>query len=312
MERPAEDLEAANSCGRPYRGRFAPSPTGPLHFGSLVAALGSYLDARAADGRWLVRMEDLDRPREVPGAADAILRALEAFGFEWDEEILYQSSRTEAYAEAIEILRGFGLVFPCACSRREIAANGLPGAEGPVYPGTCRDRLPPGRSARSLRLRTESPPILIRDRIQGELLQDIEQEVGDFVLRRADGIHAYQLAVVVDDSFQGINQIVRGADLMASTPRQVFLLRALERPVPTYAHLPLAVDAEGRKLSKSDAAAPVDPAAPLPALQQAWRFLGQRTWEERPANLEEYWSQARATWETGQVPRTGFRALPAR
>lgn len=293
---PAEDKPAT------YRGRFAPSPTGPLHFGSLLAALGSYLDARVLRGEWLVRMEDIDRPREVPGAADQILRTLEAFGFEWDGDVLYQSSRTDAYAQAIERLRGEGLVFPCACSRREIAANGRPGVDGPVYPGTCRRHLPPGRQARSLRLRTGCGPVLVRDRIQGELLQDLERQVGDFVLRRSDGIHAYQLAVVVDDAYQGINQVVRGADLMHSTPRQVFLLRALQLPVPAFAHLPLVVDATGRKLSKSHAAAPVDPADPIPALLRAWILLGQKPFPEAPANPAEFWGHALATWDTGLVP----------
>lgn len=293
----------------PYRGRFAPSPSGPLHFGSLLAALGSYLDARATMGEWLVRMEDLDRPREVPGAADSILRTLDAFGFEWDGEILYQSSRTEEYAEAIEVLSGLGLVFPCGCSRREIAVTALPGAGTPVYPGTCRTGLPPGKRARSLRLRTENQPILIRDRIQGVLRQELEREVGDFVLRRADGIHAYQLAVVVDDAAQGINQVVRGADLMSSTPRQVYLLRALASSVPAYAHLPLALDTAGRKLSKSDCAAPVDPVNPLPSLLQAWSFLGQAPFVERPANLDEFWTEAISTWDWTHIPRESNRTL---
>jgi len=292
-----------------YRGRFAPSPTGPLHFGSLVAALGSYLDARAAGGEWLVRMEDLDRLREFSGAATSILRTLEAFGFEWNGRVLRQSARAQAYAQAIERLRDAGLVFLCACSRREIAANGLPGVEGPVYPGTCRHRLPLGKQARSLRLRTEGGTVLVRDRVQGALRQDLAREVGDFVLRRADGIHAYQLAVVVDDGFQGIDQIVRGADLLASTPRQVYLLRALRLPVPTYAHLPVVVDAAGRKLSKSHAAAPVDPAAPLPTLLRAWRFLGQTPFPEPPADLAEFWTQARSTWNMDRVPNWHSKAL---
>jgi glutamyl-Q tRNA(Asp) synthetase len=307
MKRPHAPRKEAPAEDAPYRGRFAPSPTGPLHFGSLVAALGSYLDAKSAAGEWLIRVEDIDRPREVPGAADAILRSLDAFGFEWDGAVLYQSSRTDAYAETLEALRGLGLIYPCACSRREIATNGLPGAEGPVYPGTCRNGLPPGRRERSLRLRIESGPILIRDRIQGELLQDLEQEVGDFVLRRADGIHAYQLAVIVDDSVQGINQVVRGADLIASTPRQVFLLQALALPVPAYAHLPLALDTAGRKLSKADAAAPVDPATPLSALLKAWGFLGQNCFAEHPATLDEFWAQAFAHWDTNLVPLEGSR-----
>jgi glutamyl-Q tRNA(Asp) synthetase len=285
----------------PVRGRFAPSPTGPLHFGSLVAALGSYLDARVAGGEWLLRMEDLDRFREVPGAADAVLATLDAFGFAWDGPVLYQSTRREAYAEAVEKLRGFGLVFACGCSRREISRMGRTGADGTVYPGTCRAGLPPGKRARSLRLRTDGRPIEIADRIQGYLRQDLEREVGDFVLRRADGIHAYQLAVVVDDAYQGIDQVVRGADLLLSTPRQVFIARALGLAVPDYAHLPLAVDQGGRKLSKADAAAPVDPRDPLPALMQAWTFLEQRPFPERPANLAEFWSRAASTWDTRRI-----------
>lgn len=304
--------ESAADQTTAYRGRFAPSPTGPLHFGSLVAALGSYLDARIAGGEWLVRMEDLDRPREVPGAAAAILRTLEAFGFEWDGQVLYQSTRTDASAQAIEQLRGAGLVFPCACSRREIAARGPPGVDGPVYPGTCRHRLPPGRQARSLRLRTEAGALLlVRDRIQGELHQNLAHEVGDFVLCRADGIHAYQLAVVVDDGYQGVNHIVRGADLLASTPRQVFLLQTLGLSVPVYAHLPLVVDGTGRKLGKSHAAAPVDPDRPLPALLRAWYFLDQTFFPEPPADLTEFWTQARSTWNTDLVPNRQSKALAA-
>jgi len=292
------------------RGRFAPSPTGPLHFGSLVAALGSYLDAQVTGGEWLVRMEDLDRPREVPGAADAILYTLDAFGFEWQGPVLRQSTRTQAYAQAIERLREAGLVFPCACSRREIAANSRIGVDGPVYPGTCRHRLPPGRRTRSLRLRTEHGIIQVRDRIQGELHQDLRQEVGDFVLRRADGIHAYQLAVVVDNDWQGIDHIIRGADLLALTPRQVFLLRALRLPVPTYAHLPLVVDGSGRKLGKSHAAAPVDPGTPLPTLLRAWHFLGQRPFPEHPTDLAAFWAQARSDWNPDRVPSQPTKTLP--
>jgi glutamyl-Q tRNA(Asp) synthetase len=303
IDEPAEDRPV------PYRGRFAPSPTGPLHFGSLVAALGSYLDARAAGGEWLVRMEDLDCQREAPGAADDILRTLDTFGFEWDGEVLYQSARTEAYAQAIDRIRDQGLLFSCGCSRREIAAIGLPGVDGPVYPGTCRYGLPPGKRARSLRLRTDSNPILVRDRIRRELRQNLAREVGDFVLRRADGVHAYQLAVVVDDGFQGISQVVRGADLMSSTPRQVYLLQALQLPVPSYAHLPLIVDSTGRKLSKSHAAAPVDRADPIPALLRAWSLLGQEPFPELPANLPELWSNAHSAWKTSSVPKDGRMSL---
>ena len=297
---------------RPYRGRFAPSPTGPLHFGSLITAIASFVDSRASGGEWLVRMEDLDRPREVPGAADRILRTLDALGFQWDGEVLYQSSRNDAYAEALERLRRDGLVFACSCSRRDVARNGRPGPEGPIYPGTCRAAPTRGRGAHTLRMRSEGPPIGFDDRVQGRLAQDLAREVGDFVLRRADGIHAYQLAVVVDDADQGIDQVVRGADLMLSTPRQIRLQQAMGLPTPDYAHLPLALDAGGRKLSKSDAAAPVDPKAPLGVLEQAWRFLGQMPFPERPANLDELWGFVLAHWDMARVPprRTG-RIPPA-
>ena len=248
-----------------------------------------------------MRMDDLDGTREVPGAADHILRTLDAFGFEWDGPVLLQSSRAEAYADALERLLLAGRAFPCACSRKEIAAVGHQGPEGPVYPGTCRHRLPENRSARSVRLRVDRPPIAFDDRIQGHMSQDLALSVGDFVLRRVDGIHAYQLAVVVDDAEQGINQVVRGVDLMLSTPRQIFLQRSLGLDTPIYAHLPLVLDAEGRKLSKSDASAPVDPRDPLASLKQAWTFLRQEPFIDPPATLAEFWQQAIPSWDTGRI-----------
>jgi glutamyl-Q tRNA(Asp) synthetase len=253
-------------------------------------------------------MEDLDSPRVVPGCEDDILRTLEALGLEWDGIVINQDARRDAYAEALEALRREGLLFPCACSRKDVGIAGGEGAEGPIYPGTCRLGLPPGRRARTLRVRTESPPITFFDLIQGKLAQDVQQEVGDFVLRRADGIHSYQLAVVVDDAFQGVTDVVRGADLVLSTPRQIFLQRALGLISPDYAHLPVAVNGEGRKLSKSDAAAPVDAGDPLPALLQAWRFLGQLPFPEAPANPREFQEQALRNWSIRRVPAA--RALP--
>ncbi len=291
----------------PYRGRFAPSPTGPLHFGSLVAALGSYAEARAQGGEWWVRMEDLDRPREVTGAALAILATLEAFGFEWDGPVIYQGQRTEAYAAALDHLGERGLLYACACSRREIAAAGIPGPEGPLYPGTCRTKATRGRGARAIRLRVETPPISFQDAVQGLVTQDLEMEVGDFILRRADGLHAYQLAVVVDDALQGISHVVRGADLTRSTPRQILLQQYLGLPTPIYAHLPLVLDGEGRKLSKSDAAAPVDSRNPVPTLLQAWAFLGQPAFAEPPLNPVEFWGQALASWHLARVPPAASR-----
>lgn len=292
-----------------YRGRFAPSPTGPLHFGSLVAAVGSFLDARHHIGSWLVRMEDLDRAREVPGAADAILRTLEAFGLHWDESVMFQSARTGAYAEALDHLRSLGLIYPCRCSRSQIAALGRTGAEGPIYPGTCRAGLAPGRSARSLRLLVPPGLVTFVDRIQGRLEQDIAAEVGDFVLRRADRVHAYQLTVVVDDAWQGITNVVRGADLTASTPRQILLQRALGIATPAYAHLPLVLDVRGRKLSKSDTAAPVDPADPLPAALLALRHLGQPVPPEPAADVAELWRWAIPAWDIRRVPQCASQAL---
>ncbi|MEW6691188.1 MAG: tRNA glutamyl-Q(34) synthetase GluQRS, partial [Pseudomonadota bacterium] len=208
-----------------YVGRFAPSPSGPLHFGSLVAALASWLDARRAGGSWLVRMEDLDRPRVMPGASDAILRQLEALGLAWDGVVLCQSTRRELYEAAIERLRP--QTYPCACTRRELEDSALAIDGARVYPGTCRGGMAPGKAPRALRLRTDAEPIRFADRVQGEIAQSVEREVGDFVLRRADGIIAYQLAVVVDDAAQGVTAVVRGADLLDSTARQILLQRLL-------------------------------------------------------------------------------------
>ena len=266
-------------------GRFAPSPTGPLHFGSLVAAVGSYCLARQGGGKWLVRIEDLDRPRVIEGAADLILSTLEGLGFEWDEAPVYQSRRTARYEEVLARLDGGDHVFPCACSRREILASAPhPGEEGPVYTGTCRQGLPPGRSPRSLRLRVPGDPLAFVDGVFGEVEQCLASAVGDFILRRADGLFAYQLAVVVDDADSGVNQVVRGADLLHSTPRQIYLYACLGWPVPRYVHLPLALDTAGDKISKRQGEVSVcrQGSGGL-LLAQALRFLGQ----EVPAELEQ-------------------------
>ena len=215
-----------------YCGRFAPSPTGPLHFGSLVAAVGSYLDARSHDGQWLVRIEELDPPREMPGAADLILKTLAAYGFEWDGEVVYQSNRHDAYESALESLTRQGLLFPCSCSRREIADSTLGGGEHLVYPGTCRDGLVEGKVARAWRVRVTDADIAFDDNVQGPVSQCLQRDAGDFVLKRADGLYAYQLAVVVDDAWQGITHIVRGADLLDSTARQIYLQRCLGLATP--------------------------------------------------------------------------------
>jgi glutamyl-Q tRNA(Asp) synthetase len=259
-----------------YVGRFAPSPTGPLHFGSLVAALASYMQARAAKGKWLLRIEDLDLPREQPGAADQILRALERFGFEWDGPVLWQSARLERYRAVLEDLLRRGFAYPCGCSRKELEDSALAIDGSRIYPGTCRHGLAPGKSPRAVRLRTHATPIGFDDLIQGPAQQRVEREVGDFVLKRADGVYAYQLAVVVDDLDHGVTDVVRGADLLDSTARQIHLQRILGAPTPRYAHVPVAVDTAGQKLSKQTGATPIDIADPERELARARRILGQR------------------------------------
>lgn len=267
-----------------YRGRFAPSPTGPLHFGSLVAAVGSYLDAKHHRGTWLVRMEDLDAPRCIPGAADDILRTLDIFGLHSEEPVLYQSQRTAAYDAALQQLRTGGTAYPCCCTRREVADSALNGIEGPVYPGTCRHGIPAGRTARAWRVRTDNDAIGFDDGLQGLQSQHLESQIGDFVVKRADGLFAYQLAVVVDDAFQGITRIVRGADLLASTARQIHLQHLLGLPTPQYMHLPVAVNAAGEKLSKQTLAAPVDVSHPVATLTRVLDFLQQRPPENTAAS----------------------------
>jgi len=287
-----------------YRGRFAPSPTGPLHFGSLVAAVASYLDAKSRGGEWLVRIEDLDPPRVVAGAIDDILRALEACGMQWDGALVYQSTRFDAYHAALHRLRALGLAYPCACSRREIADSAVGGIEGPVYPGTCRNGLAPGKLARAWRINTRGATIDFDDAIQGRVRQNLETEIGDFVLYRADGVFAYQLAVVIDDTEQGITDVVRGADLLGSTPRQIYLQRLLDLPTPRYCHVPVAVNAAGEKLSKQTLAAPIDAVQPQPALTAALRFLGQPPPDDLArAHVDTIWQWAITNWQRERVPR---------
>lgn len=267
-----------------YVGRFAPSPSGPLHAGSLVAALASWLDARAHGGRWLLRMEDVDTPRTVAGAADTIMAQLNALGLHWDGDVMWQSQRSAAYQSAFDTLAARGLIYGCGCTRREIADSALrgqtaPGADGErPYPGTCRHGLPPGRQARAWRLRVPDGIERFEDRWLGPQEQDVATAVGDFALRRADGLWAYQLAVVVDDAEQGVTDVVRGADLLSSTARQRVLGRLLGLPPLRYLHVPLILDAaSGLKLSKQNGAAAIDTEAPqgaLAALADAWHALG--------------------------------------
>jgi len=296
-----------------YRGRFAPSPTGPLHFGSLVAAVGSYLDARTQGGTWLVRMEDVDTPRNVAGSADAILSTLAAFGFEWDGPVLYQSSRLDAYAEALERLRCAGLAYGCACSRKEIADSATrPAVDGGLaYPGTCRTGLPAGRQARAWRLRVNDGEIAFDDRLQGRVAQRLESDVGDFVLHRADGLFAYQLAVTVDDDFQQISQVVRGADLLASTPRQIWLQGCLGFATPSYAHLPVAANAAGEKLSKQTLARALATDIAAAELVRALNFLGQVAPAKLArATVSDVWAWARENWSFEAIPREAAIIVP--
>lgn len=275
------DVNATVSDNQLIIGRFAPSPTGPLHVGSLVAALGSYLMARSSGGRWLVRMEDLDLPRVVPGIADDMLRTLEILGFQWDGEVVYQSRRSEYYRAAAELLVQRGLAYACGCTRREIAQlASAPHEEVVVYPGICRNGLPAEKVERALRVKVYDEVISFMDGIMGRYSQHLTASCGDFVIHRADGPYAYHLAVVVDDAAAGVNQVVRGADLLSSTPRQIYLQRVFEYATPSYSHLPLVTGPEGTKLSKRDHAVSIAAGRDLvqeggALLLSALRFLGQ-------------------------------------
>jgi len=297
-----------------YRGRFAPSPTGPLHFGSLVAAVGSYLDARANQGEWLVRIENIDTPREAPGASRDILTLLEKLGMHWDDEVVYQRERHALYREALTILETKNLTYACTCSRKEIADSSIISIDGPVYPGTCRDAPkylhPPHQQNRrsAIRIRTDGQPLAFTDPVQGYVEQQIGKDIGDFVLHRADGIFAYQLAVVVDDAAQAITHVVRGADLLNSTPRQIYLQQLLGYTTPAYMHLPVVTNVKGEKLSKQTFAAPVAQFNVLFQLVSALRFLGQNPPDELlDGNLETFWQWAIAHWNPENITATGIR-----
>lgn len=294
------------SLAHKYCGRFAPSPTGPLHFGSLVTALASFLDARASSGRWLVRMEDIDFTRCLPGLDQDILSTLADFGLEWDGEVLYQNQphSQQRYQAALQQLRDHGLTYLCGCSRKEIADSAQQGIEGPVYPGTCRNGLAPGKVGRTERIKLVAGEEGFDDRIQGPLNQNLLQQVGDFVLRRADACFSYQLAVVVDDAWQGVTDVVRGIDLLLSTPRQLYLQQALGLAQPAYAHIPLAVNQLGLKLSKQNLARAVDRQQPVPLLHRALLFLGQAVpAEARHWSCQALLDWAIANWQLERVPR---------
>ncbi|MFW9612107.1 MAG: tRNA glutamyl-Q(34) synthetase GluQRS [Fluviibacter sp.] len=291
-------------------GRFAPSPTGPLHFGSLVAAVGSYLDARASGGRWLLRIEDVDRPRTVPGMVESQISVLDAYGFEWDGEIFRQSERAAAYQAALAALSAAGLAYPCTCTRRRIATNvgARTGVDGFVYDGHCA-AWRPGEAVlqeTAWRFRVPQGVVGFEDRVRGPVEQDLVRDVGDFPVLRADGCFTYQLAVVVDDMAQGVTDVVRGADLIDSTPRQIALIRALGGRVPTYAHLPVVTNGAGEKLSKqtrAPALAADDAKVRVDLLWQALDFLGQRPEPAlRRASQSVLWAWAQAHWSLNPLP----------
>lgn len=295
-------------------GRFAPTPSGPLHLGSLLAAAGSYLNVRSQGGRWLLRIEDLDRERCIPGMADEFQRTLAAFGFEWDGNIETQSGRAHRYSAALARLQEAGECYPCRCSRSTLAALALePGSE-PVYPGTCRSDPAAGHGPHALRFRIDrsEPPVEFADMWQGHVRQDCAREAGDFVVRRRDGIVAYHLAVVVDDAAQGVTEVVRGSDLLSSTPRQILLQRALGLPTPRYGHLPLLTEPGGRKLAKSRRAVPLAADA---APRQLWEVLDWLE-QEPPAALMgapvgDIWRWALANWRPARLAGLRERRLAA-
>lgn len=301
-----------------YVGRFAPSPTGPLHFGSLVSAVASYCDARKNNGKWLVRMEDLDKPREVVGAADDILRTLEGFGFEWDSAVIFQSQRSQLYENYLNLLKRDGSIYACTCSRKEIADSSiLNGVDGAIYPGTCFSKKLSSNmsdfnaSANRINIGSwrinvnDDSLITFKDAIQGSISQQLNRDVGDFILKRKDGLFAYQLAVVVDDALQNITHIVRGADLLDSTPRQIFLQQLLGLITPHYAHVPVAVNKQNEKLSKQTLAKSILPQAAPMLVFEALHFLGQEPpIEIKNATLAEVWRWAIANWQLSKVPKT--------
>jgi len=278
----------------PAIGRFAPSPTGDLHFGSLVSAVGSYLEAKSAGGLWLLRIEDIDPPREVTGSAGRIINDLHRLGLNPDGRVLYQSSRTAAYQDTVDKLLKKGLAYPCACSRKDLPESG-------IYAGTCRNGIPTGKFPRSIRFRVDAGVCTFIDKIQGVVSDSPAGSAGDFVIRRADGLFAYQLAVVVDDHFQGVTQVVRGADLLDSTTRQICLQKALGYVTPDYMHLPIVISADGKKLSKRTLTDPVNRQQPATAVEHALQFLGQNPPSGMPLN--DLWKWALDHWSSDRIPR---------
>ncbi len=288
-----------------YVGRFAPSPTGPLHFGSLVAAVASFLEAKTHHGKWLLRIEDIDAPRVQAGAADNIINTLAAFGFEWDGDIMYQSQRNDAYLNAFSLLKDKQLVYPCTCTRKEIAdSSNQTGIEGVIYPGTCLTHAIKPNSPTAWRIKTEDSIISFNDAIQGEIRQNLKVDIADFVLKRADHLFTYQLAVVVDDAEQCITHVVRGADLLNSTPRQIYLQTLLNFNTSNYAHIPIVTDKAGQKLSKQSFAKQLSPTEASTDLCRALQFLKQSPPPELfHENLTTCWQWAFTHWNSANIAK---------
>ena len=285
-----------------YRGRFAPSPTGPLHFGSLIAAISSYAQARKQNGTWLVRIEDVDQPRCDATSTKLILEALEIYGMQWDENIVYQSQRDHLYQTALDILKSKNLSYDCACSRKDINVNAEYNSNL-IYPGTCKNGIKNNKQARSIRLHTNNEIINFNDKVQGYYSQNITKDVGDFIIKRADNLFAYQLAVVVDDEEQNITEVVRGSDMLDSTARQILLQQLLSYVTPQYMHIPLATTEDGNKLSKQNMAPPINIEDPRPTLISALTFLKQYPPTDlRDCNIETIWDWVINNWSIKAIP----------
>ena len=288
-----------------YRGRFAPSPSGPLHLGSLYTAIASYLEAKQRQGEWLLRIEDLDPPREPVGTTDDILRTLEHYGFQWDGEVTYQSQRHEHYQNALNILTTQDLIYPCTCSRKHLQAHSRQGTYGLIYPGYCRNQQPQKNQPYALRVKTTDSTVTFHDAIQGSHSQNIAKDVGDFILRRKDNLFAYQLAVVVDDEAQGITNIVRGSDLLTNTPRQRYLQSLLKYQPCHYMHLPILTHPHGHKLSKQTFALAIPKKQAAKYLTLCLSHLGQKPPNTLSnASVTRVWEWATESWRSEKVPRT--------
>ena len=297
----------SNNNATNYKGRFSPSPTGSVHYGTLVAAVGSYLQAKKNNGEWIIRIEDVDTTRKVKGSDTEILKTLDAFGFQWQGEVVYQSQRTEHYQYALENLIEQSLIFPCLCSRKTLAK-----IDSSIYPGTCHSRLLPEAEQHALRIKADEINITFNDCVMGKQTQNIKHECGDFIVKRRDGLFAYQLAVVVDDALQGITEVVRGTDLLGSTNRQIYLQQQLNYTTPLYCHLPLAVDKKANKISKSAGAASVDIRHKEKQLVSTLSFLGQPIPDGlEKSSIDDIWKWAIRHWDICLTPKKNTLPPPS-